>query len=81
MTIKKAYDELEQEGYIITNQGKGSYVSSKSVEIGNEIKMQEIEGYICDIIFLSKKYGVDKEKILEIFEMLYEEDEMLYEED
>ncbi|WP_067140797.1 GntR family transcriptional regulator [Oceanivirga salmonicida] len=74
MTIKKAYDELEEEGYIVTTQGKGSYISSASTTLANEAKMQEIEGYILQVVGLSKKYGVDKEEILELFELLYKED-------
>jgi hypothetical protein len=74
LTVKKSYDELEMEGYIVTNQGKGSYVSSGSVALANEIKMQEIEGHIAEVVILSKKYGVTKEQILEIFELLFKEE-------
>jgi hypothetical protein len=74
LTVKKSYDELEAEGYIVTNQGKGSYVSSGSVALANEIKMQEIESHITEVVLLSKKYGVAKEQILEIFELLYREE-------
>lgn len=74
LTVKKSYDELEAEGYIVTNQGKGSYVSSGSVALANEIKMQEIEAHIAEVVSLSKKYGVEKEQILEIFELLFKEE-------
>lgn len=36
MTVKKAYDELESEGYIITKQGKGSFVAPKNTELSKE---------------------------------------------
>jgi len=74
LTVKKSYDELEAEGYIVTNQGKGSYISSGSVALANEIKMQEIEAHIAEVVSLSKKYGVAKEQILEIFELLFKEE-------
>ena len=71
MTTKKAYDELESEGYIVTKQGKESFVSSKSNEFAKERRRQEIEDYIFKIVDLSKTYGIDKKDILEIFEFAY----------
>jgi len=43
MTIKKAYDELEREGYIITTHGKGSFVAPKNLELMKEQKLKEME--------------------------------------
>lgn len=71
MTIKKAYDELEKEGYIETRQGKGSFVSRKSNELAKESKQQEIEDYIFKIVEISKTYDIDKEEILELFDFAY----------
>lgn len=73
MTIKKAYDELELEGYIITKQGKGSYISKQGIELAKEAKQKEIEQYIFKVVELSKKYRMNKSEILEIFELAYEE--------
>lgn len=38
LTVKKAYDALEQEGYVVTVHGKGSYISN----IGSNIKLEEL---------------------------------------
>lgn len=46
MTVKKAYDELEKEGYIVTRQGKGSFVAPKNMELLRETKLQEMENYL-----------------------------------
>lgn len=73
MTIKKAYDELELEGYIITKQGKGSYISKKGIELAKEAKQKELEQYIFKVVELSKKYRMNKSEVLEIFELAYEE--------
>ena len=43
MTVKKAYDELEQEGYIITRQGKGSFVAPKNIELLKEKAKKDID--------------------------------------
>ncbi len=75
MTIKKAYDELEMEGYIITRQGKGSFVAPKNLEFIREQKQREIENYISKIIEISTQYQIRKQEILDLFEFLYRRDD------
>lgn len=75
MTVKKAYDELENEGYIITRQGKGSFVATKNVFLSKELHQKEIESYISKIVDISKKYDISKEEILSIFDYMYGSDE------
>ena len=75
MTVKKAYDELEKEGYIITRQGKGSFVAPKNLELAKEQKQKEIEEYISKIVDISKRYNIDKKEILEIFDYMYRSEE------
>ena len=74
MTIKKAYDELETEGYIKTVPGKGSFVSEKSTNLLKESANKEIEKHLSKIIEISRKYNIKKEEILDVFEYLYKED-------
>ena len=74
MTIKKAYDELEMEGYIKTVPGKGSFISPKNMSLVQEQANKEIEKHISKIIEISTKFNINKDKILEIFEYLYEEE-------
>ena len=75
MTVKKAYDELESEGYIITKQGKGSFVAPKNTELSKEQKQKEIEEYISKIVDISKNYNISKEEILETFDYMYRSEE------
>lgn len=71
MTIKKAYDELEKEGYILSKQGKGSYVAPKNIELIKEQKQKEIEEYIFKIIEIANCYDISKEEVLDSFEFIY----------
>ena len=75
MTIKKAYDELEEEGYIITRQGKGSFVAPKNTELAKEKAQKDIEEYISKIVEISNKHNIDREEIIEIFNMFYGSEE------
>lgn len=71
MTIKKAYDELEQEGYIISRQGKGTFVAPKNSELAKDKAQKEIEDYITKIVDISKKFDIQKEEIIDIFNLFY----------
>ena len=70
MTIKKSYDELEKEGYIISRQGKGTFVAPKNMELLKEQKQKEIETYLSKIIDISRCYQISKEDIIDLFEFM-----------
>lgn len=73
MTIKKAYDELEQEGYIITRQGKGSFVAPKNTELAKEQAKKDIEKHISQIIVIANKFDISNKDILDLFKFLMED--------
>ncbi len=74
MTIKKAYDELEQEGYIISRQGKGTFVAPKNTELAKEKAKKDIEEYLSKIVDLSKKYKIEEKEIIDTFQLFYGSD-------
>lgn len=74
MTIKKAYDELEQEGYIISRQGKGTFVAPKNTELAKEKAQKDIEEYISKIVEISEKYDIEKQDIIDTFNLFYGSD-------
>lgn len=75
MTIKKAYDELENEGYIITRQGKGSFVAPKNTSLLQEQAKKDIEKHIEEIKIIANKFDLDKKELLELIQYLMESDE------
>lgn len=74
LTVKKAYDELEKEGFIKTVQGKGSFVAPKNLELIKEEKLKEIQGYIEKIYNVSKIANISEDEIKELFKMIFEEE-------
>ena len=74
ITTKRAYEELEKEGFIYTVAGKGSFVAPKNVELLREENLKKIEGYIQEIRKLAMPCGLGLEDIIEMFRIL-EEDE------
>ena len=75
LTVKKAYDELEDEGYIKTVQGKGSFVIPRSKELIREEQIKIIENHINEIIKISKLTNISKNEIIELFNFIYDEGE------
>ena len=74
LTVKKAYDELEQEEFIKTVQGKGSYVTPKNLEIIKEEKLKEIQDYIEKIYNISRIANISEDEIKELFNMIFKEE-------
>ena len=74
LTVKRAYDNLEKEGFIKTIQGKGSFVAPKNMELIKEEKLKEIEKHIEQIYKISKISGVTEMEIKEIFKIIFEEE-------
>ena len=73
MTIKKAYDELEREGYIISRQGKGTFVAPKNLMLAREKAQKDIEDYVSRIVDLSLKFGISKDEVIDVFNLFYGE--------
>lgn len=74
LTVKKAYDELEQEEFIKTVQGKGSFVAPKNLELIKEEKLKEIQDYIEKVYNISKIANISETEVKELFKMIFEGD-------
>lgn len=73
LTVKKAYDYLESEGFTITVHGKGTYVTGTNTELLLEEQMKELELDFDCIIQKGRRYGLSDEDIKSIFELIMEE--------
>jgi GntR family transcriptional regulator len=72
ITTKRAYEELERDGFIETVPGKGSYVSSFNREFLKEKKIKSIEDTISKAVDESKLIGLTKEQLKEMIDVLYD---------
>lgn len=73
LTVKKSYDALEQEGFITTVHGKGSFVSSANQERMLEEKRREVEAELEGAIRKSRSCGMNNQEITELFQIILEE--------
>ena len=73
ITTKRAYDELEKEGFIYTVAAKGCFVAPKNVELLREENLKKIEDYMRKIAQLAASCNLTKRDILEMFDIIEEE--------
>jgi|SRR5699024_2366811 len=73
ITTKRAYDELEKEGFIEIVHGKGSYVAPQNRELMKEKKLKIIEDKLMEIVEESRLMGFTYDEIKEILKILFEE--------
>ena len=66
ITTKRAYDELEKEGYIYTVQGKGCYVAPRNAELIREENLKKIEAHIEQIAQLAANGNISRAEIMEM---------------
>lgn len=73
ITIKRAYEELEREGFIYTLPAKGCYVAPKNIELLREENLKKIEEYIDEIVKLAVSCNLSKQEIIEMVNFSLEE--------
>lgn len=74
ITTKRAYDELEREGFVYTVAGKGCFVAGRNTELIREENLRRIEAHLQSISELAQTCGLSKKDIIEMFEILTEEE-------
>lgn len=72
ITTKRAYNDLEQEGYIYSMPGKGSFVKKLNEEVVRENALAEIEKYFTDAMRVAKASGIGIDELQEILKTLDE---------
>lgn len=71
ITTKRAYEELELDGFIETVVGKGSFVARKNIEIIKEEKLRQVEEYIQKAVDTAKEVGISIDELREILDIVY----------
>lgn len=72
LTVKKSYDRLEDEGFVVTVQGKGTYVSTGDLSFAEEAKRRAVEDDFKKAVDKATAAGMRPEEILEIVKIMLE---------
>ncbi len=74
ITTKRAYEDLEQEGFVISAVGKGTFVAGQQPHVLKEWQVRELENELELIVQSSKRIGLSKREFIELVDIYYEED-------
>lgn len=74
LTIRRVYDELEQEGFIVSQVGIGTFVSTNNLELLRDSKRRLVEQKMVDMLQTAKSLKISKEELNSMMDILYEED-------
>ncbi len=75
ITSKRAYEELEKEGFIDTVGGKGCFVAAQNKEFLREKRMRIIESKLSEVVVEARMIGITTKELQEMLLLLYEGDE------
>ena len=74
ITTKRAYEELEREGFIVTQPGRGSFVAGKNLELIREEHLRQLEELLAQSCRLAADCGLGLEELEEMLRLVYEGD-------
>ncbi len=77
ITTKRAYDELEADGFLYTVAGKGCFVAEKNLDLIREQKLKELEDHLSAAVGLAAQCGVSSGELTEMLHILQKEDPSL----
>lgn len=72
ITTKRAYEELEREGFIVSYTGKGSFIASQNVDFLREQKQKEIEEHLQQAVDAAKNLGIKVDELTDMLHIMYE---------
>ena len=75
LTIRRVYDELEQEGFVASQAGRGTFVSAGNIELLRDSKRRLVEIQMQEAIHNAKLFGISKDELNAMMDILYEEEE------
>lgn len=71
ITTKRAYEELEQDGFIETIPGKGSFVAEKNTEFIKEEQLRRVEEALAKAVEIARSSGIAYQEVLEMLNILF----------
>ncbi len=73
ITTKRAYEDLERDGFITTIVGKGSFVREADQEFVREERLKAVEGHLQAAVDAARQCGMEEQEVVDILRLLFEE--------
>lgn len=74
ITTKRAYEELEREGFITTVPGKGCFVAPRNLELVRENTLRQMEEYLTKAVDAARSGGISRAEVAETLDIIYGEE-------
>ena len=74
ITTKRAYEDLERDGFIETVPGKGSFVAERNLALIREEQLKSAEARLAEAVEIAKRSGITLDELTEMLRLLYEEE-------
>ena len=74
ITTKRAYEELERDGFIVAIPGKGSLVAPQNLELVREEQRRALEQHLADAVCAARTAGISRRELTELLTLLYEDE-------
>lgn len=75
ITTKRAYEELERDGFISTMVGKGSFVKAADTRLVREEKLKQIENLLSETVNIANASGIERSEVVEMLYLAYGDNE------
>lgn len=75
ITTKRAYEDLERDGFIVSVPGKGTFVADQSIEMLRERQLKIVEEHLQTGVYAAKMAGISLDELVEMLGILYGEEE------
>lgn len=76
ITTKRAYEELERDGFIVTMVGKGSFVRAADLRLVREEKLKQIESLLTEAVRVASTSGIERGEVVEMLYLVYGDEEI-----
>ena len=73
ITTKRAYEDLESAGFIVTMPGKGSFVAPQNPELHREEMLKQVEQHLQNAVDAARRGGIDRGEVIEMIDLLWED--------
>lgn len=73
LTVKKVYDKLEEEGFVVTVHGKGTYIAPMNRSYAMEVRKKSVEDELAKLVENARNMGLSTEEIREIMDIILED--------
>lgn len=75
ITVQKAYEDLQRDGFIETTVGRGSFVSALNKNFFQEEQQRKAEEYLLEAVNTAKSSGIPLEKLIQLLTLFYQEED------